>query len=284
MTPKPRKHRTGYVKSWQVDGLDNVECFRACALDHHYERHSHQAYAIGAFEEGVGGNDCRGSVHYTPAGSIVVMNPGEVHTGYAADERPLSYRMLYVGREAFEKMLPDKANLPYFDNLCIHDNGWAKQIVALQQTLETSLNTLEQQTCFIETLTAFVHAYGQAVSASTTGREPQAVKQIKAFLHAHYQQNISIDDLVQVAHLNRAYLIRTFRRAVGLPPYTYLLQIRIERAKQLLAQGMPIAQVAYEVGFADQSHLTRRFKRITGITPRQYAIGHYRSRKSPSFC
>jgi AraC-like DNA-binding protein len=58
------------------------------------------------------------------------------------------------------------------------------------------------------------------------------------------------------------------------------LQLRIEQAKTLLAQGMPVAHVAYEVGFVDQSHLTHRFKNITGITPKQYAKGHYYTRKS----
>jgi AraC-like DNA-binding protein len=277
------ENRIEDVKSWEVAGLDGLECFRAQASKHHYGRHSHREYAIGVIEEGVGGNDYRGGVHYIPAGSIVVMNPDEVHTGFAADEGPLSYRMLYVERKAFAQILPDKADWPYFQTLCIQDSYWAKKLQGLHQILETSRDTLEQQERFTDTLSAFAHTYGQTITL-TAGREPDAVKQIKSFLHAHYHQNISIDELVQITHLSRAHLIRTFRRAVGMPPYAYLLQIRIEKAKQLLAQGMPVAQVAYEVGFVDQSHLTHRFKLITGITPKQYAIGHYCTRKSPDFC
>lgn len=64
--------------------------------------------------------------------------------------------------------------------------------------------------------------------------------------------------------------MRTFRRSIGLSPYAYLTQIRVEAAKKLLNEGASIADVASDIGFTDQSHLTRHFKRITGVTPGQY--------------
>ncbi|MEW6734220.1 MAG: helix-turn-helix domain-containing protein, partial [Acidobacteriota bacterium] len=82
--------------------------------------------------------------------------------------------------------------------------------------------------------------------------------------------------------LNCCYLIRAFRNEVGIPPYVYLTQVRIEKAKKLLAKGAPIAEVAVAVGFADQSHLNRFFKRIIGITPGRYAQCQYRSRQFKS--
>ncbi len=266
-----------------MPGPTGIECLQACAIFHHYGRHSHEAYAIGVIEAGVGGNDYRGSAHYLPAGGIVVMNPDEVHTGYTVGDQPLSYRMLYPHSELLRGMLPERANLPYFRETYIRDENWARRLRRLHRLLETPIDTLEQQTYLIETLTTFASVYGATQASVTPGREPKAVKQVKEFLRANSQQNIRIDDLVQLTHLNRAYLIRTFRLAVGMPPHAYLLQVRIERAKQLLSQGMSIAQVAYEVGFADQSHLTRRFKSLTGITPKQYTTGHFRSRHSPGY-
>jgi AraC-like DNA-binding protein len=266
--------RQNYAKSWHLPELPGVECFRAWALTHHYSRHSHETYSIGVIEEGVGGNECRGSTHYIPAGSIVVMNPEDVHTGYAAGERPLTYRMLYVEGDILRQMFSDKAALPYFAEVSIDDPTRAQQLRRLHRLLETATEPLDYQSQLIETLTDFIRAYGKPAPAVAVGREPKAVRQVKAFLQANYQHRVSIDDLVRLTHLDRAYLIRTFRRAVGLPPYTYLLQIRIERAKLLLAAGLPAAQVAYDVGFADQSHLTRHFKSITGTTPKQYALGH----------
>jgi AraC-like DNA-binding protein len=64
--------------------------------------------------------------------------------------------------------------------------------------------------------------------------------------------------------------MRTFRRDVGLSPHAYLTQIRVEAAKKLLSEGASIVDVASDIGFTDQSHFTRHFKRITGVTPGQY--------------
>jgi AraC-like DNA-binding protein len=72
-----------------------------------------------------------------------------------------------------------------------------------------------------------------------------------------------------------------FTKQVGLPPHVYLNQVRVNRAKQLLADGQPIALVAYETGFADQSHLTRHFKRLFGLTLGQYSMRQERSRHLP---
>jgi len=65
-------------------------------------------------------------------------------------------------------------------------------------------------------------------------------------------------------------LLRVFRKELGIPPHAYLTQVRVLRAKKLLSVGIPIAQVAWETGFADRSHLNRHFKRLVGVAPGQY--------------
>ena len=267
-----------YVNSWRVAGLEGLECFRARAITHHYGRHSHEGYALGVIEAGIGGNHYRGGLHFIPAGQMVLMNPDEAHTGYAAGNQPLTYRMFYLNPSLFREILPGRASLPYFQDLCVDYELWASRLRGLHGLLETGSLALEQQTHFIETFTALAGAYGRSPLPKTTAHEPGAIQQVKAFLQAHYQQNITLEELAQQVHLSRAYLIRAFRQTTGIPPYTYLLQLRIEQAKQLLATGLPVAYVAQEVGFTDQSHLTRHFKSFTGLTPKQYARGHYRTR------
>jgi len=67
-------------------------------------------------------------------------------------------------------------------------------------------------------------------------------------------------------------MIRSFRKATGLPPHAYLRQLRVERARELLFRRMPLAEVALAAGFADQAHFTRTFKQITGTTPGRYRL------------
>lgn len=101
---------------------------------------------------------------------------------------------------------------------------------------------------------------------------------MRDYLDEHFGEDVSLDDLSQLVDLDRAYLIRHFRASVGIPPYSYLLQKRIEKAKTLLRSGESPAQVALLVGFSDQSHLNLHFKKVMNVTPGQYARSHYLSR------
>jgi AraC-like DNA-binding protein len=270
---------TGSAISWQVPEIEGVECFRASAIWHHYGRHSHAEYAIGVIEGGVGGNYCRGVDYQSPPGQIVVMNPEDAHTGYSANNQPLTYRMLYISRETFQQIT---ATAPYFHQACVDDPYHSQQIRKLHQTLETSANRLAQQTLLVATLSAFAQAHGAIAPLEAARVEPQVIRQVEDYLRANYHRNVSIEELIQLTGWSRAYLIRTFHKTVGLPPHTYLLKVRIEAAKRLLSQGVSIATAAHETGFADQSHLTRHFKSMLGVTPSQYAQGHFHSRQALS--
>jgi AraC-like DNA-binding protein len=103
-----------------------------------------------------------------------------------------------------------------------------------------------------------------------TGREPVAVETARAYIHAHYDRDISVRDLAALTGLSPYHFIRVFSGQVGLTPHAYLVQVRVQQARQLLATGETPSQAALSAGFFDQSHLTRHFKRILGVTPGRY--------------
>lgn len=90
---KTQGNNKKHVTSWNVHGINGVECFRANNMIHHFRRHSHEGYTIGVIENGFGDNNYLGSVFHLASGKIVVMNPDEVHTGNVISEHPWSYRM-----------------------------------------------------------------------------------------------------------------------------------------------------------------------------------------------
>jgi AraC-like DNA-binding protein len=112
------------------------------------------------------------------------------------------------------------------------------------------------------------------LGAPRIGPEHRAVKRAREYLEALRSENVSLERLAQEAGLSPFHLCRVFRQSIGLPPHAYqsLIRalIRARFAKTLLAKGLPISQAAVEVGFFDQAHLTRQFKRIFGVTPGQY--------------
>lgn len=95
------------------------------------------------------------------------------------------------------------------------------------------------------------------------------LKQAVDYIQAHLKQEISLNAIAHHLGISRYYFCRLFKQSTGLSPHQYVIQQRVERAKQLLLQGeMSIADVAQACGFSHQSHLTRHFKRLTGVTPK----------------
>ncbi|MBE7385953.1 MAG: AraC family transcriptional regulator [Leptolyngbya sp. SIO1E4] len=253
--------------------FDNLELFRARSIHYHYARHAHPSYAIGIIEAGVGGNRYRGATYLAPPRSVVFMNPEEPHTGYSAEELPLTYRMLYPSMGLIHQITCEMKirGVPFFKDAVVQNETLASSVLLLHTVLEESQNRLARQSLLTEVLSEILLHYADTQEASIPLQpEHQAVRLVKEYLHDNFRSNISLDQLAEITHLNGSYLIRVFRHAVGMPPYSYLTQIRIRKAKQLLTGGMSIAEVAIAVGMADQSHLSRHFKRIMGITPGYY--------------
>jgi AraC-like DNA-binding protein len=94
---------------------------------------------------------------------------------------------------------------------------------------------------------------------------------VRHYIDEHFAENITLNRLAQHVSLSPYYLLRAFRAEVGMPPYAYLESVRIRHTQQLIKTGKPLAEVAAEVGFSSQSHMTRQFKKIIGVTPGQYA-------------
>lgn len=100
------------------------------------------------------------------------------------------------------------------------------------------------------------------------GLSPARLRRVIAYMHDRLNETISIDDLAAVAGLTPHHFVATFKTTVGEPPHRHLVGLRVARARELLASSpIPIAEVAIEVGFANQSHLTHHFRRILGVTP-----------------
>jgi AraC-like DNA-binding protein len=102
------------------------------------------------------------------------------------------------------------------------------------------------------------------------GRDEFVVRQLRDYLEAHYFEDVSLTELGTLVSRSAYHTARVFSKVCGLPPHAYLESIRIQRARELLASGANVVETALAVGYPDQSHFTHRFRRHTGITPRQY--------------
>jgi AraC-like DNA-binding protein len=263
------------AKYWHAAEFDNLELLRANFITHSFDRHIHEGYAIGVILRGAETFYYRGGNHIAAAGQAVVINPAEIHTGTAVTESGWAYRMLYPGiglmRQIASEITGRRWEMPMFGDPVIEDADLALRLYHLNRVLEESPSRMARETHLRDALGAFILRYAVNRPLFSDRDDARgAVAKARAYLEAHYAEDVSLETLAAIAGLSAFHLVRLFRRAYGLPPHLYLTHVRVLRAKALLAGGQPIAEVAAAVGFTDQSHLTRRFKRIVGVTPGQY--------------
>lgn len=240
-------------------------------------KHSHEDYQLGLSLDTHGGYCYRGSRYPVPAGSLSILHPGEVHTTTRQTTRIETRRtfwMLYVKPKLWQTIAQELSehppSLPFFKSPVITDSELTRVFMQFCQAVIAG-SKLEQDTLQRHWLSLGMQRYSDLyIPVKPISKERRRVKLAREYLDTHLSQNISLKDLAHVTDLSPFHLSRLFRQEIGLPPHQYQLQSRIARAKALLVQGMPLKKVAKETGFADQSHLTRHFKKFVGVTPGRY--------------
>lgn len=249
--------------------LPGVELFHADFSGQAFGRHSHDAFAIGAILQGVGGYQCRGARHALPAGTLSLMNPEEPHTGHAESER-LVYRMLYVEEARLPALLGRKSLPRGFGALNPADDGAvAGGLARLAAAFECG-TALAVESELLAVLELVFVRHGGLRAAAPVSRDGGVTARLRDYLEAHYAEPVSLGQLAALVQRHPRHLLEAFRRAYGVPPHTYLLQRRVREAKRRLLAGEGAVEVALALGFYDQAHFSGTFKRFTGVSPGRF--------------
>ncbi|MEO0825516.1 MAG: AraC family transcriptional regulator [Cyanobacteria bacterium J06635_15] len=282
MSAKSSKDKAHF---WRDSLLGDLEFLHANYVTHSFVRHAHDEFAIGVIYAGVQAVGYRRADQLLmPAGSIAAINPGEMHTGYAANpEEGWRYRMFYpkpdLLKRVFVEITGREHDVPFLTQPVIFDDRLARKIYRMHCVLESpETSAIERETYLLDVLAQLVIGYADSRPVILPLQpEDSIVQRIRNYLMLNYRHNVSLTELSGLTNLSKFYVCRVFKEAMGLPPHAYLNLIRVHQAKQLLKLGIPIAEVALNVGFFDQTHLNKRFKGVLGVTPRQYAKGATRT-------
>jgi AraC-like DNA-binding protein len=215
----------------------------------------------------------RGRGHTTCPGALMMMEPGELHitkkTHGVGTFRVLMIEPRVVLDAAHELGMgrAPHLRLAHCDSPRLYQ-GFSGFHASLEGSDAT---TLERQSRFASCLHLLLRYCSERPPVDEATRPlPQSVQRARDLILDLHNTNLTLDDLSEAAGISRYHLVRLFSRQVGVPPHRYLVFVRLERARRLLSRGVPAAEAAAEVGFADQSHLTRHFRRRWGVTPSAY--------------
>jgi len=272
---------SGSVESifWARSGsLAGVEVLSGVA-DARPWRWFHETYSFCAAEAAASNWRYRRGEYFLNDGSVMLLEPGETHRNIVV-HKPADFKVLLVSASAFTE-LSRELGVPatvHFSSAQIDRAELFAPIWRLCQAIEVGASPLAQQELLTKVV-ARLAAHGERRLPPPSGeKEPGAVARAKAYLEHHYRDRVTLDELAAVAGVTRFRLVQAFSRAVGLPPHAWQILLRVERSRELLAQGMSAAAAASESGFCDQAHFSRHFRRIMRVTPGDYRRG---SRRAP---
>ena len=261
------------IKVWRNKGADGIEFRRGVAVAEPYPRHWHDEYQLCLITTGGGEINYRGVRHETPASGLFIVHPGEVHSNNTTTG--CSFLSTYIEPRVFERIQtevsPATRGLPFFRDTVIFDRDVVSNYLSLHRASEDDSTSLERESCLRSLMFRLISAHtALRLPLQKLGREPEIVERVRDYIVANHERTISLSELEQITGFSLFHISRVFSKAVGIPPHEFQTHVRVAIARKLIRGGDSLANAAAAVGFADQSHFHRHFRRLMKVTPGEY--------------
>lgn len=261
-----------YIKSTQ---LDQVTLLQAKMDDFSYDKHVHEEFAFGITLSGRQDFFANGAFHRSRPGNLIVFNPEAAHDGHSGEKQVLNYYMLYIHPSQLEPMLASagvRNSQGYrIADTMLEDALLRQHLLNLAALVEKkSTSKIAQECALYQMAERIAQCYGSYLPDRKSCKIDSLLRLAKDFIQENIHQDLSLADICQQVHLSKYHFLRMFRQHFGITPHQYILNCRVNRAREQLECGVALNDVVFEYGFSDLSHFNRRFKPIFGMTPRQY--------------
>ena len=259
--------RHEWVRAWKpaVPGIHEV--LHARFVDHAYPVHTHDTWTVFIVDEGAVRYDLEARHRGTAGARVTLLPPHLVHDGRPAGDAGYRKRVLYLDTEVLDERLTG----PAVDAPDIADLTLVRDVRALHRALQDPAETFEAESRSAAICSRLRSHLGDPAVEVYDRPQAEVAADLRDLLDEHRFRSITLAEAGRILHVSPAHLVRCFTRTFGIAPHRYLVGRRIDAARQRLLDGEPVAQVAVDVGFHDQSHLTRHFRRHVGTTPGRYA-------------
>ncbi|MEW2389966.1 AraC family transcriptional regulator [Streptomyces venezuelae] len=255
------------VTAWRPRVPGVVEVFHAHFTEHAYPMHVHDVWTLLIVDDGAVRYDLNRRERGTPGDTVSLLPPQVPHNGSPATAHGFRKRVVYLDTPVLDASLIG----PAVDDPDITDPLLRRRIGQLHGALGRPGDELEAESRLAlvgERLRGHLRPRAR-LSVPEPGRG--VAHNLRELLDARVLDGVTLGEAAEEVRAHPTHLVRAFSAAFGIAPHQYLMARRVERARRLLLDGTPPAAVATEVGFYDQAHLNRHFKRVVGVPPGRYA-------------
>jgi AraC-like DNA-binding protein len=256
------------IRAWRPRVPGVAEVLHAHMTSHVYPMHTHQTWALLIVDDGMIRYDLDRQEHGALHRAVTLLPPQVPHNGRAATPDGFHKRVVYLDLSHLPASLIGRAA----DQPVLLDPLLRQRVSQLHRALSQPGGELEAESrlAFVtERLTQRLGAAAEAGLAPTTG----IAGQLRDLLDERFRETVTLRQAADVIHAHPAHLVRVFSREFGISPHQYVTGRRIDLARRLLLDGTPPGAAAAAVGFYDQPHLNRAFKRLLGTTPGRFTSG-----------
>jgi AraC-like DNA-binding protein len=256
------------IRAWRPPVPGVAEVLHAHMTSHVYPMHTHEAWTLLIVDDGMIRYDLHRHEHGARHRAVTLLPPQIPHNGRAATSAGFRKRVVYLDLAYLPARLIGQA----VDRPVLTDPLLRQRISQLHHALDEPGGELEA-----ESRLAFVaerlqqHLSGRPAPAAAHGTD--IAHQLRELIDAGFREKVTLRQASREIHAHPAHLVRMFSREFGISPHQYLTGRRVDLARKLLLDGTPPSLAAAAVGFCDQSHLNRSFKRLLGTSPGRYASG-----------
>jgi AraC-like DNA-binding protein len=272
------RHFHDNPRYWRTPLMPQAELLTAEYYAQEFAPHWHETFSIPVIQAGAQSYLYRGATRIAGVGYIAAINPGEVHTGERHTDFGWASRAFYPTVEWMQRLASDvagrKVGVPWLPNDVIHDAEVSKALAQAHRLLEDGGDPLAAQTAVTSAFALLIVRHARTKpEAPELHPDAARVDALKARLSEDIAEPLTLSELAASVGLSPFHVARLFARTTGMPPHAWRNQLRLNRAQTLLRQGMRVADAAVAVGFTDQSHFTRHFKRAFGVAPGRWQGG-----------
>jgi|SRR5690554_22811 len=259
---------------WCDGNIPYIEARSACNSYACYEKHTHPTLSIGVVEDGISKYHHQRLSETIGSGSIVIINPEEVHSCNPKSSERWTYKMLNIDPYWLAKLqgqiTEGVGNYTPFNVVHSDDKFIYEAVRSLYRLLLSDSEVLEKETRIIQFFVSFLNRHGEAQSDVSNKKDNKRLRVARDYIADNCTSKLNIDQISEAAGLSNYYLIRAFKRKYGLTPHAFQIDQRVNLSKMMLRSGMSLVEIAFATGFSDHSHFHRCFKKRVAATPRQY--------------
>ncbi|NMB54463.1 MAG: AraC family transcriptional regulator [Leptolinea sp.] len=239
---------------------------------HTFPLHIHHSYILGILTGGKRIIHVDDRYVNLAAPDCFIIHPFQPHSCQKPDREGHDYRVVSIPSRVMREAnfsATGRYELPAFPTMRIEDQAIACRLLEFIEIQEGRKNRVRPvlHGLLIDVIQRYANPEPLNLPDLSTS---SYIGQVCKYLEKNAGQSIALNELSRQVNINQFHLNRSFRERVGIPPHAYLIQTRIRQSLQLLIQGESICEVAYRLGFSDQSHFTRIFKEYVGISPGRF--------------